>query len=341
MKILNHFLVLTAALFSATCQSKAASLDVLTIPGVTLLDNPLHDPAERRVAVFSPDDSTPDQRIPMVIYLPGWGGSSEEGIASGKDYWIGGVVGELTRHGAPLRIAVVDGRSRYGGSQFLNSTATGRYADYISEEILPALTARYATIRERQYLAGHSSGAYGALLLTMRQQDKFSAVVALSPDSDFDETHKPLVQDPAVRAVTRVQLEAAMTPLSSVQPLTDGLPLIVMGLCANYAPTVGQPGRFEWLYDDRGAWRPEAWQRWLDLDPLVLVRNNPQSFLASQRIYLDGADHDAYGANIGARKIQEVLRKRNLRSTFYEFPGQHSDLLPERLVRGLTWITSN
>ena len=46
-----------------------------------------------------------------------------------------------------LYLAVVDGRSRFGGSQFLNSTATGRYADYVAEEIVPALRARYAVVK--------------------------------------------------------------------------------------------------------------------------------------------------------------------------------------------------
>ena len=52
---------------------------------------------------------------------------------------------------------------------------------------------------------------------------------------------------------------------------------LIMGLCANYAPIAGQPGRFEWLYDNAGHWRPEAWQRWLDLDPLNVARRRAAS----------------------------------------------------------------
>ena len=109
-----------------------------------------------------------------------------------------------------------------------------------------------------------------------------------------------------------------------------------MGLCANYAPT--KPGRFDWLYDDRGAWRADVWQRWLDLDPLTIVRRRDDAFAASQRIYLDGAEHDEFGANIGARKIHDVLRTRSSPVTFYESPGNHADHLAERLVRGLAWV---
>jgi S-formylglutathione hydrolase FrmB len=314
----------------------AARLEVLDVPGTTLLDNPPGDPAARRVAVLVPDDAKNDAPLPLVIWLPGWGASSEDAIAQGRGAWYGGVVDALAARGLPLRIAVVDGRSRYGGSQFLNSTATGRYADYVAEEIVPALDARYAAKPGQRLIAGHSSGAYGALLLAMNRQGLFAAVVALSPDSDFDVTHKPLVQQPAVRAVTRAELDAALAAKNPRLP-GNGLAALVMGLCANYAPVAGQPRRFEWLYDDRGQWRPEAWQRWLDLDPLTLVRKKADAFAPAQRIYLDGAEHDEFGANIGARKIHEVLRARQSPVIFYESPGHHSDRMPERFTRGLAW----
>jgi pimeloyl-ACP methyl ester carboxylesterase len=320
----------------------AAQLDIVDIPGVTLRDNPLGDPAKRRLAVFSPDDTKPEAPMPLVIYLPGWGGSSEDAIAQGRGAWFCQVVDRLSADQHPIRIAVVDGRSRYGGSQFLNSTATGRYADLVTEEILPAMSARYAAAKTKTgpatIIAGHSSGAYGALWLAMHHQEKFAAVVALSPDSNFEVTHKPLVQQPSVQAVTHAELDAAMTPGKSGSLPANGLAKLVMGLCANYAPTAGQPGHFEWLYDDRGQWRPESWQRWLDLDPLTMVQNNPKAFAPTQRIYLDGAEHDEFGANIGARKIQEVLKDRPSPVTFYESQDGHSDHLPERLVRGLTWV---
>ncbi len=318
----------------------AAQLEVIEVPGNTLRDNPLGDPPARRVAIFVPDGTAADAALPLVIYLPGWGGSSEDAIAQGAGAWFGSVVDRMAGRNQPLRIAVVDGRSRYGGSQFLNSTATGRYADFVADEILPAVIARHPATKSgpaTTILAGHSSGAYGALWLTMNRQEKFGSVVALSPDSDFAVTHKPLVEQASVRAITHEDLDAAMAAKNARLP-SDGLARLIMGLCANYAPIVGQPRRFEWLYDDRGQWRPEAWQRWLDLDPLILVRKNPNAFAPTQRVYLDGAEHDEFGANIGARKIHEVLRERPAPSTFYEPPGGHGEHLPERLVRGLKWV---
>jgi len=328
-----------ATLLVAAAETSAAQLDVMDIPGTTLKDNPLGDPAARHVAVFKPDKAKDDAPLPLVIYLPGWGGSSEDAIAEGRGAWFGKVVDQLAGS-TPVRIAVVDGRSRYGGSQFLNSTATGQYADYVSEEILPAITARYSspTSATSPIIAGHSSGGYGALLLAIHLHDKFAAVVALSPDSNFEVTHKPLVEEPSVKAVTRADLDAAMAPAKSARLPADGLARLVMGLCANYAPVADQPGKFEWLYDDKGQWRADVWKRWIDLDPLMIVRRNDDAFAAAQRVYLDGAEQDEFGANIGTKKIFMEMKNRASAVRFYQPPGHHGDNLPDRLARGLAFV---
>lgn len=336
---LLHRLSLLASVAVAAGRLSAAQLDVLDIPGATLKDNPLGDPPARHLAVFKPDGSKDDAAMALVIYLPGWGSSAEDVIPDGAKAWFAKVVDQLAKS-TPVRIAVVDGRSRYGGSQFLNSTATGRYADYITEEILPTLTKKYASpnIGASPVIAGHSSGGYGALVLAIQQHDKFNAVVALSPDSNFDVTHRALVEQPNVKAVKRADLDAAMAPAKEARLPKDGVARLVMGLCANYAPTADKPGQFDWLYDDKGQFRDDVWKRWIDLDPLMLVRRNDDAFLASQRIYLDGAEQDEFGANIGARKIFNELKNRASSVRFYQPPGHHGDNLPDRLARGLVFV---
>jgi len=334
------FFCLVVLAGGASCDLFAARLEVLEVHSTKLKGNPLGDPATRRVAMIVPNGSVRDTLLPLVIYLPGWGGSSEDIIAR-RGGWPAYAVDQLARAGVAVRIAVVDGRSHYGGSQYLNSGATGDYADYVAQEIVPAVEARYAPAKEAAFpriIAGHSSGGYGALMLAMSRHAQFAAVVALSPDSDFEVTHRPIVSQPSVRAVTQAELESAMTSGQKARQPADGVARMVMGLCANYAPIAGKPGRFEWLYDENRKFRAEAWQRWLDLDPLTVVKKRPDAFAPAQRIYLDGAEHDEFGANIGARKIAEVLRGRKSQVTFYEAPGHHNDGLIERLVRGLGWV---
>ncbi len=337
---LSIFALFCAVSLGATAPIYSAQLEVLDLRSAKLKNNPLGDPNVRRIAMLVPDGSKRETPLPLVIYLPGWGGSSEDVIAQGGG-WLAHAVDKMAASGLALRIAVVDGKSHYGGSQFLNSGATGEYADYVADEISDAVEARYPLAKDAAFpriIAGHSSGGYGALMLAISRHEKFAAVVALSPDSDFEVTHKPIVSQPSVRAVTPAEAERVMISGTKARLPGDGLAHMVLGLCANYAPIAGKPGHFEWLYDAAGKFRQDAWQRWLDVDPLHVVRKRADAFAPTQRVYLDGAEHDEFGANIGARKIWEVLRERKSPVTFYESPGHHSDRLAERLVRGLAWV---
>ncbi len=317
-----------------------AETAVLQLTARTLEGNPLGDPVTRRVAVVSPDGIAPTELLPLLVYLPGWGGSADEVLQNTRGSLPAIAVQRLTAAGSPLRIAVVDGRSRYGGSQFLNSTATGNYADFVLRDVVPAVEQRYATRKNARFIGGHSSGGYGALMLAIKERAAFQGVVALSPDSDFEITHKALVEEPSVRAIKPAEVEAAMAAPDRFRLPKDGTAALVMGLCANYAPTADRPGRFEWLYDERGKWRQEVWERWLALDPLNALKREPHAFAASLPIYLDGAQFDEFGANIGAKKIHDVLKARSQTVSFYESPGHHSDRLAERLERGLRWVLS-
>lgn len=336
--------LLVAGLFAArqgcNAQTARAQFEALEVAGATLRGNPLNDPVARRVAIFTPRQAQAGEALPVVYFLPGFGGSSAEYIAQGEGSAFAALVQQLADGGLPLVIAVPDARNRWGGSQYMNSTAQGNYADYIADEVVAAVETRHPAAggRAGRIVAGHSSGGYGALMLAMSRQKVFGAVVALAPDSDFEVTHRPIVEQPAIRRVTARDAAAFSAPTNAPRP-RDGLVELILGLSAAYAPAgPAQPGRFHWLYDDAGNFQPTAWQQWLDRDPLLIVRKHANAFAPDQRIYLDGAARDEWGFNLSARKIHDVLRSRPAPVTFHEPPGGHSDRVPERLARGLAWV---
>jgi enterochelin esterase family protein len=57
----------------------------------------------------------------------------------------------------------------YGGSQYINSTATGRYEDYLIDEIIPYVDKTFRTIADRdsRAVAGKSSGGYGVAAIVI------------------------------------------------------------------------------------------------------------------------------------------------------------------------------
>lgn len=331
------FVVICAALCLFPFGSRAARMEVITLRSHALKHNVLRDPATRPVPVFIPAQATNGTLLPVVYYLPGYGNSAENFVRN-SNVWM-----EFTQKFAdevtPAIIVIGDGKTRWGGSQFLNSAAQGNYEDFICREVVSAVENFHLAPQTgvRRIIAGHSSGGFGALRLGSAHQKLFDGIVALSPDSAFPVTHRPLVELPVV----------TNTPLSEIKkiaaletPLPKGFDLeYAIGLSAAYAPR-GWPhrGEFEWLYDARGKFREGVWRRWLANDPLTIVKKNRKAFAPEQKIYLEGAAQDQFLANFGAREIYKVLKFRKSPCTFYEPPGAHSDHVRERLRRGLEWV---
>lgn len=325
--------VLGAALSLSAAEPR---LVVIPIHSRILQNNPLHDPADRIAAVFLPAQATNGTRLPVVYYLPGFGGAAGN-FTNHAPLWLQWVQ-RTADQTMPVVLAVVDARTRWGGSQYLNSPAQGNYADYLCREVVKQVEARFPVPRAgvRRIIAGHSSGGFGALRLGMAQHKLFDAVIALSPDSDFPTSHYPVTQAAAVKAASPTEMEQIEN--DDAPPPRGDLGYAV-ALCAAYAPVgTKAPGRFEWLYDAQGNFTPHVWQRWLDNDPLTLVRRNRRAFAARQRVYLEGAAQDEYAANVGARKIYETLRPTSIPCVFFEPPGHHADHVPERLARGVAWV---
>ena len=300
--------------------------------------NPLGDPSQRRLAVFEPEHVSPGALLSTVYYLPGYGGSSEDFLGA----W-GGRFSEMLQTladaGTPLVVVVVDCRNRWGGSQYINSTAQGNYADYFLQEVVPFVESRFGTpiSARRRLLAGHSSGGFGAMRLAMMQPQNFGGVVALSPDTDFEVTHRELVSRGAKHVSSR-QLAGYKAPIERMISPTDGLLQLVLGLSAAYAPKgPDSPGDFDWVYDEAGQWREDVWKRWLAEDPVVIARKDPRVFAPKQRIYLDGAEHDSFGAQKGAPVLRDLVAPHT-QVEFYESPGGHSDHIEQRFARGIDWV---
>src|SRR5262249_40604185 len=151
-------------------------LEITSCESRVLADNPLGDPSTREVGVYLPPSYDGRKRFPLVIFLPGFTGTGLQLLNRGA--WqqpIDRRLEALFRDGRAREIILLlpDCFTRYGGSQYVDSPAIGRYASYLAEELLPWADARYRTIpqREARALIGKSSGGYGALQLGMRRSD--------------------------------------------------------------------------------------------------------------------------------------------------------------------------
>src|SRR4051794_15206652 len=154
--------------------------DYLKIPAPSLDGNRLGDPSELNVSIEIPASyaSEPDRRYPVVYFLAGY---DESAAASA----IGMPLQTLVDSGdAPEMIVVaVSGDNALGGSFYVDSPVSGRWATAIVSDVVTAIDSRYRTIAApaSRGIAGFSMGGYGALALAVAHPDVFGAVYALSP----------------------------------------------------------------------------------------------------------------------------------------------------------------
>ena len=93
----------------------------------------------------------------------------------------------------------VDCWTSYGGSQYLDSPATGRYHTYLCEEVVPFVDGRYRTLAERDHrgITGKSSGGYGAMITPMLRPDLFGGLATHAGDALFEACYGPMFAEAA------------------------------------------------------------------------------------------------------------------------------------------------
>lgn len=305
-----------------------------------LRDNPLSDPFTRQMPVYLPpgyDES--DTGYPAVYLLTGFTGRGvfllndsafDEPIQERLDRLIN--TGQMQ----PMIVVMPDCLTRYGGSQYLNSSATGRYEDHLIEEVIPLIDRHYRTRAEAGYraVAGKSSGGYGALVQAMRYAEIFGAVACHSGDMYFEYCYKPDFVK-FLNAAARNDIDSAETLrnfLANFSPKMHPKPpsffdvIQMSAMAACYSPNPASPCGFDLPFEFyTGELRPHVWQRWLDLDPISMLGLEKYVMALRQMklIYLDCGNQDEYALHYGARIFSQHLADLNIPHRYEEFDGGH------------------
>jgi S-formylglutathione hydrolase FrmB len=88
----------------------------------------------------------------------------------------------------PAILVFPDCFTAFGGNQYVNSSAIGDYADYLTREIIPFVDREFRTLASREHRGcfGKSSGGYGAIIHGMKHAKHWGAVACHSGDAHFD-----------------------------------------------------------------------------------------------------------------------------------------------------------
>ena len=92
------------------------------------------------------------------------------------------------RRMGPAILVFPDCFTSLGGNQYVNSPAVGRYADYLTDELVPFVDREFRTLASRDHRGcfGKSSGGYGAIVHGMQRADTWGAVADHSGDAMFE-----------------------------------------------------------------------------------------------------------------------------------------------------------
>jgi S-formylglutathione hydrolase FrmB len=315
----------------------AGTLERLVVESELLAGNPLGDPARRPLYVYS-SPGVGDGPVPSIYVIQGFTGQ--------LDMWLARDAFEPTnveRIDALFRtsdtpaavIVFVDAWTSLGGSQFLNSIATGRYMDYLCDEVVPFVDARYPTRpdRDRRGIAGKSSGGYGAMVVPMLRPDVFGALASHAGDSLFECSYLPRFAPVArnLREHFEGSYEVFHRRLAQA-PQFDfhrhGEALEMYAYAAAYSPDPGDPQAPPRMPFELGTGRlvEAVWAQWLEHDPVRMVPGHAGALRTMRRIYLDAGRSDEAFLDLGARAVSDELSKAGVEHTLELFEGRHGGI---------------
>ncbi len=340
----------------------AGTVVMLEHRSAVLKGNPLGDPHVRKLAVWLPpqyDAPGRRQRFPVLYDLVGFTGS---GLAhlNWKPFSENTVerLARLTQQQriGPVIVVFPDCFTRLGGNQYVNSSAIGPYADYLTKEIIPLVDNEFRTLAAREHRGcfGKSSGGYGAMIHGMRYAKYWGAIADHSGDALFDVVYRgdwPNTLNELARYRRPKRREGAYDVKRLAPGLAQGLddgrikrfldavwrkPKLsnaeghaIMNVCmaATYDPDPQAPLGFRVPFNlESGELLEPRWKRWLAHDPIHLVSRHAKNLKTLKAIYIDCGWRDQYHLQYGSRILSQRLAAAGVRHRYEEFDDNHSDI---------------
>lgn len=310
------------------------TLETLICESQRLKGNALKDSPLRCNPVMIPKNSGSLKKgYPVVLVLSGFTGNGPYTVAlnrNGENH-VQQIDMLFEKKKAPAAIYVfVDAITRLGGSQFLNSKATGSYESYIVEELVSAIKKLYPvkSAAASWCLLGSSSGGYGALHLASKYPQLFGYAVALAPDCDFENCYS---QDLLAAAQFISQVGSFK---AAIKKMTNGgfkdTPKhhqILNGLAMTACYSAAGKSKVDFPLDlETGEWRAKTLKVWKSKDPLLFLSQRKKKVRNLEGIFLGAGRRDEFFLHYGARKLLKTFKKLRVSVKYEEFDGGHFDL---------------
>ena len=299
-----------------------------------LENNPLGDPAARRVPVYLPPGyEDGEESYPVVYILVGFAGRGKKLL--NDSFWDEDIQSRMDRlilsgQVQPMILVMPDATTRYGGAQYLNSSALGNYQDHILE-LVTYIDGKYRTVADRDHRAviGHSSGGYGALQFGMKYPDIFGMVADHAGDKYFEMVYKPDIPKFLrfyEKAGDKGLQELLADPVGMIRQGVSFYALNIAAMAACYSPNPDSPFGFDLPFDlHTGELKEEVWARWLAHDPVYLADEYAEALRSLKLLFLDCGLRDEYNLLYGARILTQKFEELGIPHQYEEFDDGHSN----------------
>jgi S-formylglutathione hydrolase FrmB len=309
----------------------AGAVHRLDVDSQVLKSNLFGDPTDRRVDVYIPAGSD-GSGLPLLVDLVGFSAGGpvhtnwvafRENVPERLDRLIG--EGAM----APVVVAFPDCFTRVGGNQYINSAATGAWADFLTGEMLAAVEGRFGCGGQgRRGVFGKSSGGYGAIVHALDHADVWAAAACHSGDMAFELCYLPDMTD-TLRALGRSEgsIETWWTKLESARkpPEQSFKALNILAMAAHYDP---DPTQFLGLRlpvtADTCEVIPERWANWMQHDPVVKLETGADALKRLKALYIDCGTNDQFNLLYGARRFHRRLGELGVAHRYEEFDDNHT-----------------
>ena len=312
----------------------AGRLNEHVIDSTLLRDNPLGDPHERPLWVYTPPgyDDEPDRRYPTVYVIQGYTGhvAMWKNRTAYRKPFIETADEVFAESKAPPAIVVyVDAWTKYGGSQFVDSPGTGRYHSYLCDEVVPWVDENYRTLDAAKHrgITGKSSGGFGAFITPMLRPDLFGGLASHAGDALYELCYVKEFGD-AARLLRDYDGDiwkwwADFTTRVAFTKSADNTLLMTLGCSACFS--ADDDGTVRLPFDAKtGQLIPELWDRWLAWDPVRMVPKYADALRGLTAIWVDAGKRDEWYLDLGAEAFVAELAEIGVTDVRFElFDATH------------------
>jgi hypothetical protein len=300
-----------------------------------LKGNLLGDPSERRIDVYVPAGHD-GRGLPLLVDLVGFTGGGPS-HSNWKNFGenLPERLDRLIATGAmpPVVAALPDCFTKLGGNQYINSTAMGRWDDFLLHEAVPMVEGRFGCGGAgKRGCFGKSSGGYGAMVHALLHSDFWSAAACHSGDMGFDllfAADFPKVLRAIAKTENSVEkwLQSFFAATQVKVKDADVHVLMILAMCATYDP---DPDAYMGVrlpvMIDTCEIIPERWANFMKWDPLSLVEKHHAGLKRLKALYIDCGDVDQYNLVYGARRMRKRLDVLGVPHIYEEFADDHSSV---------------